>query len=57
MYDPDDLALITKRQKPVITEDRGLQHNLLQQLNQFIWKVCCHESLYSNRNFLCILGL
>lgn len=31
---------------PVLTEDRVIKHNFLQQFNQLIGQVCSHEGLY-----------
>lgn len=42
---------------PVLTEDRIVQHNLFQQLNEFIGEVGRHESLHRDGYFLWILSL
>lgn len=43
--------------RPVLTEDRVVQHNLLQKLNQLVGEVSGHEGLDSDGHFLWILGL
>ena len=42
----------------MVSEDRVLiQHNLLQQFDQLIWQVSCHEGLDSHGHILWVLGL
>lgn len=47
----------TKRLSPVLTEDRVVQDDLLQELNELVGKVGGHEGLDRNRHFLWILRL
>lgn len=44
-------------QSPVLAEDRVIQDDLLQQLDQLIGKVSSHEGLDCDRHFLWILSL
>lgn len=41
------LGILRKRKRavPVLTEDGVIKHDLFQQLNQLIGKVCSHEGL------------
>lgn len=41
----------------MLTEDRVVQDDLLQELNELIGKVSGHEGLDCDRHFLWILGL
>lgn len=47
----------SKPLSPVLTEDRVIQDNLLQELNELVGKVSGHEGLDCNGHFLWILGL
>lgn len=42
---------------PVLAEDRVIEDNLLQQLNQLVGQVCSHEGLDCDRHLLWVLGL
>ena len=40
----------------MVTEDRVLKNDFLQQLDEFIGKVSSHEGLYRHRHVFGVLG-
>lgn len=41
----------------MLAEDGVVEHDLLQELDQLVGKVCCHEGLDRDRHLLWVLGL
>ena len=49
--------LTSSESVPVLAEDRVIENNLLQQLNQLVGQVCRHERLDGDGHFLWVLRL